>query len=322
MTSDMIEVIESLRIERPPAVVHAQYLDIDHHIRDNVHPGIVFSWVPSERGTRKLKTEFRLVGVKQFDVCYFIDKEGVIILDFVEGVNAGMKVWHEFLPAGDSATTVRITGHLPSTFGRRILGRLFKYGAAQTLRKTLREDKADLEGGQFSPGRLRGNTDAALGLLKPFAERERSLNGSARDAVSRVLDVAALVAAADGEVDGAERDALARIARSLDVIPVDDAGAQALLDRWAAVATGGEAEARARALGARWKELGIGAEGLIAPAIVAQASFGVAVTELAILRVVAEAAGLPETTIESSLRAADEALSAPIGNGAAKVAQI
>ena len=44
--AESIDITASLRIERPADVVRAQYRDIDHHIRNNVHPSIRYQWEP------------------------------------------------------------------------------------------------------------------------------------------------------------------------------------------------------------------------------------------------------------------------------------
>ena len=48
--SDTIQVAACIRIEATPEVVRAQYRDIDHHIRNNVHPSIAFHWEPGAPG--------------------------------------------------------------------------------------------------------------------------------------------------------------------------------------------------------------------------------------------------------------------------------
>src|SRR5437764_1043723 len=127
--SDVIEVSASLRMNRTPDVVRAQYWDIDHHIRKNVHPGILYKWEESKPGARKIRTEFRLLGMKQYDVSLLVDTpEGAFLIDYLEGANAGTKLFHEFVPEGDSATLVRITAKVPAAWHRKLLGPLFKLG--------------------------------------------------------------------------------------------------------------------------------------------------------------------------------------------------
>ncbi len=308
---DVIEISTSLRIERPPSEVRAQYRDIDHHIRHNVHPGIHYTWEESKPGERKIRTEFRLLGKKQYDVSLLVDApDGSFVIDYLEGANAGTKLVHEFLPEGEGATTVKITAHVPGTTGRKLLGPLFGFGVKQVIKKALKEDKADLEKGTFKPGAVAGNLPAALELVRPIQARVRALGPLGADVARAVLDLAALVAAADGEVDDAERDALLKVTTAFGLADVDTSWADAALESAKRAAVSEALEVACARLGARMKELGVGDDGLAPAALVAQASFGVALAEIAVFRQVAAAAGIPESAVEQALASADESLSA------------
>jgi len=208
--ADTIVITASLRIEASPDYVRAQYRDIDHHIRNNVHPSIAFAWQPCGPGERKVKTEFRILGVPQFDVAMLEDApDGVFVIRYVEGTNAGMVVTHEFVPLdGGKATDVRLRASAPSTLARKILGPLFALGAGQVLKKALHEDKADIEKKTFAPGRAAGNVARAVQPLEHVTDPE---------AARAVVAAACLVTTADGILDDAERSVVGAIAKKLDV---------------------------------------------------------------------------------------------------------
>jgi tellurite resistance protein len=311
MSNDPIVITTSHRIDRKPSDVQAQYRDMDHHMRNNVHPGIHFSWEPSKDEQRKIRTEFRLLGKKQHDVALLIDApDGTFVLDYLEGANAGTKIVHEFLPVEGSpdATLVRITANVPATLTRKLLGALFKMGVKQVINKALREDKADLEGRSFDANALSGNVMAALKLLEPLRERVDLTDGLGEERTMVALRIATFVAAADGERDPIERDALLKVAKRIGSKGVDEAWVDKALEEASVLAGDEEIVRHGEALGARCKELGLGAEAFVPAAIVAHASFGVAMAELAILQCVARGAQLPDTAIESSLAAAGKAL--------------
>jgi hypothetical protein len=311
MSNDPIVITTSLRIDRKPSEVRAQYRDIDHHMRNNVHPGIHYSWEPSTDDTHKIRTEFRLLGKKQHDVSLLVDApDGTFILDYLEGANAGTKVVHEFLPVDGSpdATLVRITANVPATLTRKLLGPLFKLGVKQVINKALREDKADLEGRSFDADTLSGNVMAALKLLEPLRERVDLADGLGAERTMVALRIATFVAAADGERDPIERDALLKVAKRINSKGVDEAWVDKALEEASVLASDEEIVRHGEALGARCKELGLGAEAFVPAAIVAHASFGVAMAELAILQCVARGAQQPDAVIESSLAAAGKAL--------------
>src|SRR3954462_5160427 len=187
---EAIRVTASLRMNCTPAQARAQYRDIDHHIRNNVHPSIRYQWEAAEPGERKIKTTFRILGVPQFDVSLLEDApDGSFVIRYLEGTNAGMVLVHEFVPVdGGKATEVRLRADAPATIGRKILGPLFKLGAQQVMKKALAEDKADIEKGAFKPGSAAGDIGRALQPL------ELVTDDGARRAVIRA---ACLVTTAD-----------------------------------------------------------------------------------------------------------------------------
>jgi hypothetical protein len=150
--SKTILITAALRMEAPAALVRSQYRDIDHHIRNNVHPDIAYRWEPAVPGERKIRTTFRILGIPQHDVSVLEDApDGSFVIRYLEGTNAGMVLVHEFIPLEDGATEVRLSANAPATLGRKILGPLFKIGARRVMEKALREDKIDIEKGNYRP---------------------------------------------------------------------------------------------------------------------------------------------------------------------------
>src|SRR5882672_7039873 len=171
--ADSIHITTSLHMDRPVDEVRAQYRDIDHHIRNNVHPSIRYQWEPAEPGQRKIRTTFRILGVPQFDVSLLEDAEdGSFVIRYLEGSNAGMVLVHKFVPLGPDATDVQLFADAPATVGRKLLGPLFVAGAKQVMKKALMEDKRDLEGGRFKAGTAAGNIEGAFDFLRSLSLRE------------------------------------------------------------------------------------------------------------------------------------------------------
>jgi hypothetical protein len=298
--ADTIHVTASQRIERPVGDVRAQYRDIDHHIRNNVHPSIRYQWEPSAPGERKIRTTFRILGVPQYDVSLLEDGEdGSFIIRYVEGSNAGMVLVHKFVPLGPNATDVQLDAEAPSSIGRKILGPLFVAGARQVMKKALAEDKRDLEKGAYRPGVAAGDLEGALAPVG-LADRDPATK-------RLVLDAACLVSAADGEVDSAERDALERLAKRLRA-EHDTTWMGARLDELTRLASSAGIAAEAERLGTWLKANDVAKEGLIAASVVGLVSQGMSLGELALLRRLATAAGFPEEELGALVDAADEAL--------------
>src|SRR3954468_3254711 len=180
---EAIRVTASLRMNCTAAQARAQYRDIDHHIRNNVHPSIRYQWEPASPGERKIRTTFRILGIPQFDVSLLEDApDGSFLIRYLEGSNAGMLLVHEFVEVEPGVTEVRLFADAPSTWGRRLLGPLFVIGARQVMKKALVEDKRDLEGGRYQPGVAAGNVQAALAELSGVVGRSEADKGALLDA--------------------------------------------------------------------------------------------------------------------------------------------
>jgi hypothetical protein len=300
--SDTIHITASLRMERPVDEVRAQYRDIDHHIRNNVHPSIRYQWEPGAPGERKIKTTFRILGVPQFDISLLEDaSDGSFVIRYLEGSNAGMVLVHKFVPLGAGATDVQLFADAPSSLGRKLLGPLFVAGARQVMKKALAEDKRDLERGAFKTGTAAGNLEAALASVAPLASRDPATK-------RLLLEAACLLSVADGEVDTAERDALVRLAKLLGA-ESDTPWMTARLDELTKVAVTAGIATEAERLGGWLKANDVAMQAIVAATVVALVSQGMSLGELALLRRLAVASGVAEDQLSGVVEAADAALS-------------
>jgi DnaJ-domain-containing protein 1 len=299
---DTIHVTASLRIEAAPDLVRAQYRDIDHHIRNDVHPDIKYTWEPSASGERKIRTVFRILGIPQFDVSLLEDApDGSFIIRYLEGTNADMVLVHEFVPLdGGKATEVRLKADAPSTLGRKILGPLFVVGARQVMKKALFEDKRDIEKG-FAPGKAAGNVARAL-------ERVGKARSKGDSAARAILEASCFVTAVDGTVDEAETDVVRSIAAALGVDAEWVENRRQVIVRWA---SSDDAASRAGEIGAQLKTRGVAEEGIVAAATAALVSQGMSLGELEALRALATGAGLAEDAMGPIVESVDAALTNP-----------
>ena len=180
--SEFIEVRAGETIRRPIHEVRGQYGDIDHHIRHNVHPGITFTWVDGKDGTRLVRSEFSLLGMKQYDLTQFVDApDGTLLLNHLEGANTGTVIEHRFQAIDDNTTEVQLVARVPASTGRKLLGPLFRFGVRQLLVKALGEDKKDLEGSGYRAGAA-GDVEAAVGLFSSATLSEPALHAVLRAA--------------------------------------------------------------------------------------------------------------------------------------------
>jgi len=301
--ADTIRITASTRIKSTPSQVREQYRDIDHHIRNNVHPSIHYEWVPAAPGERKIKTTFRILGIPQFDVSLLEDgADGSFIIRYLEGTNAGMVLVHEFVEVEPGLTEVRLSADAPATLGRKLLGPLFVVGARQVMKKALAEDKRDLERGDFRPGTAAGNLDAALGDLN-------SLAGGPPAATHAVLEAACLISASDADIESSERDAIERLAKRLGANTFDTNGT---LQRLLALAQTEQITAEISRIGAALAAAGAARLGLIAAATIGLVSEGMSLGELEALRSLGIAAGLHDADLVELVDETDARLSSGV----------
>lgn len=153
------KVIHHEWIAAPVDTVRAQFADLDHHIRRNVHPKLRFEVLQRwPRGARFVQ-EVRLLGIRQRDVFErSIEPDGSIEDRSVEGFNRGGSLSLRFTPAafeGRAGTEVRITVRLPLPPVIGVLVRpLLEAQVRKEVRAASQEDKRDIESGGYPAPRL------------------------------------------------------------------------------------------------------------------------------------------------------------------------
>lgn len=157
-----VEVRHAEWIAAPRARVCAQFADLEHHIRCQVHPKLRFEpQPPAADGTQRFVQEVRLLGIRQRDLFERrIAADGSITDRAVEGFNRGGSLHFAFAQEerdGRDGTRVEITVRLPLP---PLVGPLLRPLLALQIRREVRtaalQDKHDLE--------MRGYPAAATGL--------------------------------------------------------------------------------------------------------------------------------------------------------------
>lgn len=148
------EVMHTQWIAAPVDTVRAQFADLDHHIRRNVHPKLRFEVQERREAGARFVQEVKLLGLRQRDVFERrIEADGSIEDRSVEGFNRGGSLHFRFVPqplAGRAGTNVEITIRLPLP---PVVGPLLRPLLEAQVRKEVRaaalEDKADIESGAY-----------------------------------------------------------------------------------------------------------------------------------------------------------------------------
>jgi len=144
------EVTHPQWIAAPIHVVRAQFSDLDHHIRNDVHPKLRFEVLERRASGARYRQEVRLLGIRQHDVFErTIAPDGCIEDRSVEGFNRGGSLSIRFEPQivdGRAGTRVEITVRLPLP---PVIGPLVKPLLEAQIRKEVSaaalEDRADIE---------------------------------------------------------------------------------------------------------------------------------------------------------------------------------
>jgi hypothetical protein len=144
------EVTHHEWIAAPVETVRAQFADLDHHIRRNVHPKLRFEVLQRRPRGARFVQEVRLLGIRQRDVFErSIESDGSIEDRSVEGFNRGGRLSFRFAPKSvdrRSGTEVEITIRLPLP---PVVGLLVRPLLEAQIRKEVRaaslQDKQDIE---------------------------------------------------------------------------------------------------------------------------------------------------------------------------------
>lgn len=305
-----VDVQSDIVIDRPIELVRQAFLDVDHAVRDRVHVSVKLRWLPpSEPGERRLLSVIRVLGVSYADEVLVEEENGTLIRRYVHGPNEGTVFVGTFEPHGDSHTLASLRAHVPLTGFRWAVGPILVVAVRKAIEKELQENKRDIEKG-YTPGRARGNVDAALEFVRPALDRAHALQNDAERIalVAPLIEAACVTAIADAEIDDAERDAIRAVAHAMGVKLLDDAAVEAVVASSVEHTLSQGIESRCASLGARLKALGIAEEGLGAAALIAQVSHGIDQSELVALQLLARAGGVSEARLAEIIERVDRAL--------------
>lgn len=144
------EVTHREWIAAPVDTVRAQFADLDHHIRRNVHPKLRFEVLQRRARGARFVQEVRLLGIRQRDVFErSLEADGSIEDRAVEGFNRGGSLRFHFTPKsveGRRGTEVEITIRLPLPMVVGVLVRpLLELQIRKEVRAASMEDKRDIE---------------------------------------------------------------------------------------------------------------------------------------------------------------------------------
>jgi hypothetical protein len=156
------------------------------------------------------------------------------------------------------------------------------------------------------PTSKRTDSKGALAELEQHAETIRAELRVPRqsDVFRAAVEAGYLAALADGEVDAAERETIAKAVEVLSRGAVIEWETEQLLDECASLAEKEGLEKRAKAIGAALKGLGHAEAGLLFAAVIARVTKGVDKKEAEVLKNVGAAAGVGADQIKAIVKRA------------------
>lgn len=133
-------------IARPIEVVRRQFVDMEHHSVDRVHPDLQVVNVRRVDDKCVFTGRRRVLGMLQEDEIEVTSlPDGTSRLHSVAGSNAGLTVTQTFEAVEPQVTRVRVRVELPVRGAMKLLAPVLKLGLARDTEQALRQDKADLE---------------------------------------------------------------------------------------------------------------------------------------------------------------------------------
>jgi hypothetical protein len=302
----------SMVIERPVAVVRAQFFDVDHQIRDRVHPSVVLRWSHARApGELRVRQETNVIG--RIVAEEFVIEEaagGAWMKRFVDGPNVGGAYLASFAEERKVTTRIEAEAMPPPKGFDNGLGKLSDLGVQKALEKLLGDHKRALEG--YEPGRVRGDVARVLRALRdktsPLLQYDQA---SQRAIISNLLEAATLTAIVDRVADDVERHTLKAGSQALCLLELDDRAIDALVSSTRSAALTDGVEGRCDKIGARLRKHAFVEVGLAFATLIAQVSHGVDARELAVLQRIARAAGVPDSELAALVSRIDGLLTVP-----------
>jgi hypothetical protein len=140
-----IELVETIRIERPIEVVRPHFMDFDHHIAKNVHKKVRFTIVEQTPGRVRIRQTVPVIGTDDMEVTSGAD--GSVTQRNIAGPNAGLTITVRFRADGPDATELVANLSMPVSGWKALLRPVLRVMLRAIGRGALREDKQDIESG-------------------------------------------------------------------------------------------------------------------------------------------------------------------------------
>lgn len=145
-----LQLERSVSVNRPVEVVRAHFLDFEHHIRANVHRSIRYTVLPSDPGERRVRQNFKVLGLpKQDELVVRTTPEGNVLQTFELGDFAGGTLLFAFTPLAGGSTRITARVDAPLRGLNLLMAPLLPTIVGSLVETGLEEDRVDLQ--TYSP---------------------------------------------------------------------------------------------------------------------------------------------------------------------------
>ena len=150
MGDQVLVVSVSTHIARAIDVVRRHFSDVDHHMRNRVHPAVEFTPLPDAEGECRFRKTLRILGIPIVDeVVLKQQPDGSITEDSVAGPSTGMRLVSSLRAEGPQQTATTLTVQMPVRGLKWLVAPWLRVLIARRLTSALDEDRCDLESGRY-----------------------------------------------------------------------------------------------------------------------------------------------------------------------------
>lgn len=141
-------------IGRPLEIVRSQFLDIEHHATQNVHPWLQLAEIKSSPEGCSFVQTIKTFGRDRTNRVWHFRKGQEVISEYVEGPDKGVRSMVCFEALSPEVTRVTNRTTIPLSGLAVLMKPLAARAVRDTAIRALEEDRRDLEEGGFEPGHV------------------------------------------------------------------------------------------------------------------------------------------------------------------------
>ena len=150
MSTAILTVEVSRTIAQPADLVRRQFLDIGHHIRCGVHPGITFTLYTQTATETHYQLAQSVLGWRLVDEYRSsLTSAGTVLGEVLSGSHAGMRTEIFFEAESATRTHTRVRLQTPVRGAAKLFKPFYAWAIRYSLARALAQDGRDLDAGSY-----------------------------------------------------------------------------------------------------------------------------------------------------------------------------